>query len=298
MNTALEHPLVADYLRTLDGALASLEPAAAAELSEQIKAHIVEALPPGASDDMVAAVLAALGPPATVAAEADPPWPRRTHPWRSRWRRAALRARRIPLWAWLIIVPLALAVCLAAGTFIFWQTQPSLGFYGSYAWWYPADGTRAVTTQAAGATQETVPLRPGQLQGFAVMIDNPSGVTQRILGAPASAISLGAPVPPQITVATTTPLDLIGEPHAVRYQTGGAIPPHSYRWVRVLWRSYHCLLNAVGSSTGISVLTVRVKLGWITRTEDIQLPMEFAVSATKANVQQAYCQAHGYQPTP
>lgn len=298
MKTALEHPLVGDYLRTLDGALASLEPGAAAELCEQIKAHIVEALPPGASDDMVAAVLTALGPAATVAAEAGPPWPQRTRPRPRLWRRVALRARRMPLRAWLSIVPLALAVCLAAGAVLFWENQPSLGFHGSYAWWYAADSARDVTTRAAGAIQDTVPLRPGQLQGFAVLIYNPSGVTQRILGAPESAISIGAPTPPQIAVATTTPWNLVGQPHAVRYEIGGAIPPHSYRWVRVLWRSYRCYLNAVGSSQGSSLLTVRVQLGWITRTEDIQLPTEFAVNATKANLQRAYCQARDYQPTP
>jgi hypothetical protein len=54
----------------------------------------------------------------------------------------------------------------------------------------------------------------------------------------------------------------------------------------------------VGGSQGSNELTARVQLGWITQTEDIQLPTELAVSATKANVQAAYCQAHGYQPTP
>jgi hypothetical protein len=299
MKTALERPLVADYLRALDGALASLAPGAAAELSEQLRAHIVEALPPDASDDMVAEVLAALGPPGTVAAEAGPPWPRRSRPRQSLWRQVAIRVMRMPLRAWLVIVSIALAVCLAAGTLIFWEVQPSLGFYsGSYAWWYAVDGARDVTTRAADATQDTVPLRPGQLQGFAVLIYNPSDVTQRILGPTEFAISIGAPVPPQIAVATTTPSNLVGEPNAVRYEIGGAIPPHSYRWVRVLWRSYRCYLNDVGGSQGSNELTVRVQLGWMTRTEVIQLPTAFAVSATKANVQAAYCQAHGYHSTP
>jgi hypothetical protein len=43
-----------------------------------------------------------------------------------------------------------------------------------------------------------------------------------------------------------------------------------------------CYLNVVGSNQGSDELTVRVQLGWITRTEDIQLPTEFAVSATRA----------------
>ena len=258
----------------------------------------MEALPPGASDHVVAEMLAALGPPAAVAAEAALPWTRRNRPRQPPWHPVAIRARRLPLLAWLIMVPLALGCCVAAGTLIFWEAQSSLGFRGSYSWWYPVDSARDVMTQAAGATQDTVPLRPGQLQGFAVMIYNPSDVAQRILGAPDYAVSLGAPVPPQIAVATTTPPNLVGEPHAVRYQIGGTIPPHSYRWVRVLWRSYRCFLNDVGGSQGSNTLTVRVRLGWITRTEDVLLPTEFAVSATKANVETAYCQANGYKSTP
>jgi hypothetical protein len=297
MKTALEHPLVADYLRRLDEALASLEPAAAAELSEQVRAHIEEAIPADASDDMVAEVLDALGPPATVGAEAGPPWPQRIRPRQSLRRRIAIRARRTSRRAWLIIVTLVLAVCVATGNLIFWQVQPSLGFRGEYTWWYPVDSARDVQTQAGGQTQDTVPLRPGQLQGFAVLIYNPSDVTQRILGAPANTISIGAPVPPQIAVAPTS-MYQIGEAHEVHYQIGGAIPPHSYGWVRVLWRSYRCYLNGVGSTQGSNVLTVLVQLGWFTRTVNIQLPTTFAVTGTTANVQTAYCQAHGYQSTP
>jgi hypothetical protein len=112
------------------------------------------ALPSDASDD-VAGVLAALGQPALVAAEAGLPWPERIRA------RQSLRIR--------IIVAVVVAVCLAAGTLTFWEVQPSLFFNGSYGWWYPVDSARAVTTEAAGATQDTVPLRPGQLQGFAVL---------------------------------------------------------------------------------------------------------------------------------
>lgn len=307
MRTALDHPLVADYLRTLNGALASLEPETAAELAEQLTAHILEALPPDASDDMVAEVLAALGPPGMVAAEAGPPWPQRNRPRQPLKRRLAIRARRVPLRAWLIIVPLVFGLCLAAGTLIFWQVQPSIGFYsGSYGWWYPIDSARNVTTQAALATQETVPLRPGQLQGIVILLYNPSDVTQRILGTPGipgTPAHLGflasGLVPPQIAVAATTAANAYGDPHEARYQIGGAIPPNSYSWVRVLWRSWHCLSNEPGGWLGTNELPVSVQLGWITRTENIQLPTEFALSITKANLDSAYCKAHGNNgPTP
>ena len=306
MKTTLEHPLVADYLRTLDGALRSLDPRVAAEFSEQFKAHMVDALSPGASDDMVAEVLAALGPPGTVAAEAGPPWPQRNRPRQPLRRRIAIRVKRTPPRAWLIIVPFVLGLCLAAGTLIFWQVQPIIGFNsGSYEWWYSIDRARNVTTQAALATQDTVPLRPGQPQGIVILLYNPSDVTQRILGTPRILDTpyfmgyLSSPVPPQIAVATTMPTKFFGEPHEVRYEIGGAIPPHSYRWVRVLWRSYHCLSNEAGGWLGTNELTVRVQLGWITRTENIQLPTEFALSMTKASITPAYCKAHGNNgPTP
>jgi len=70
--SALEHPLVARYLRELDLALDRLPPDAAAELAEQIRAHLEEALPPDADDQAVAAVLAALGPASLVAEAAGP----------------------------------------------------------------------------------------------------------------------------------------------------------------------------------------------------------------------------------
>jgi hypothetical protein len=307
MKTALEHRLVADYLRRLDYALGSLDEGAAAELSGQLRAHIVDALAPDTSDEEVAEVLASLGPPAMVAAEAGPPWPERSRPRQSLRRRIATRARRTSLRAWLVIVSIAAAVCVAAGTFIFWAVQPSLSSYGNpYAWWYSIDASRNVTTRAAGATQDTIPLRPGQLQGIAILIYNPSDVTQRILGTPGISGTpyfmgfLATPVPPQIAVAITMPANFFSEPQEVRYRVGGAIPPHSYRWVRVLWRSWHCLSNEAGASFGTNELTVRVQLGWITRTENIQLPTQFTLSITKANLDAAYCQAHGggFQPQP
>lgn len=145
-------------------------------------------------------------------------------------------------------------------------------------------------TEADGATQYTVPLRPGKVQGFAVFVYNSSDMTQVITGS-ADPISPGAPVSPQIGVSTTGTIRQIGESHAVSYRAGGPIPPHSYRWVRVLWRSAHCYLNAAGGSQGTADLRLRVRVGWITRTEDVPLPAEYAVAATAASVHadRAYC---------
>ena len=149
-------------------------------------------------------------------------------------------------------------------------------------------------TQAAGASQDTVPIRPGHIQGFAITIFNPSDMTQVILGS-ADNISPGAPVPPQIAVSTRGPWRLFGSAHDLKYRIGGPIPPHSYRWVRVLWRSYYCYLNGVGSSQGTSDLLLRVRVGRITQTEDVQLPAEFAVGVFASGPHPASC---GNQATP
>src|SRR5262245_43489504 len=294
MTEVLEHPLVAGYLRDLDAALAGLPAAAAAELSEQLRAHLVEALPPDAGEDAVLAVLAALGPARLVAEAAAGPasgqggGPARRDP---PLRRTAAWARRQPARTWLAVAAITIAIALPSGSVLFWQAQPSLQFGGSFAWWNPIDGARVVTTEAAGATQDTVPIRPGKIQGFAIFVYNPSDLTQFIRGG-AEPVSPGAGVPPQIAVSTTATVRQMGEPHAVSYRASGSIPPHSYRWVRVLWRSAHCYLNAPGGSQGTSDLHVNVRVGWITRTEDIPLSAEIAVAATKASVQadRAYCQ--------
>ena len=288
--SALEHPLVARYLRELDLALDRLPPDAAAELAEQIRAHLEEALPPDADDQAVAAVLAALGPASLVAEAAGPDaGPGRgaipREPLRSR---IARSARKVPITGWLVIAALSIAIGLPSGTVIYWRTQSSLQFLTNSAWWSQADWAHEVDTQAAGASQETVPIRPGQIQGFAITVYNPSDMTQVIVGS-ADNISPGAPVPSQIAVSTTGTLRQSGEPHGVRYRIGGPIPPHSYRWVRVLWRSYYCYLNGVGSSQGTSDLPLRVRVGLITRTEDIQLPAEFAVGVFASGPHPASC---------
>ena len=68
--TALDHPLIRGYLRELDAALAGSPIEQARELREQITAHLEDVLPAGAGEQEVAAALARLGSPASLAAEA------------------------------------------------------------------------------------------------------------------------------------------------------------------------------------------------------------------------------------
>ncbi len=211
----LEHPLVADYLRELDTALTGPPVAVAAELSEQIRAHLLEALAPNADEQTVTAVLAALGPASLVAeaaagpaSSADRSQARRDPPLR----RMLTWGRGLPVTAWLSATAIAIAVGVPSGTLIYWQAQSGLEFLTTSAWWSAADSAHEVQTQAAGATQDTVPIRPGKVQGFVVTIYNPSDMTQVIVGS-ADHISPGAPVAPQIAVSTTGTIQQPGEPH-------------------------------------------------------------------------------------
>jgi hypothetical protein len=67
-DSALQHPLVRDYLRTLDSDCAVLPVSYARELREQIRAHLDEALGPQAGDQEVAETLRQLGSPRDLVA--------------------------------------------------------------------------------------------------------------------------------------------------------------------------------------------------------------------------------------
>ena len=277
-DTRFANRLVAGYMRQFDAAASVLPSARARELREQVASHLEEAIGPDAGDEEVAAVLSGLGSPRLLVAEQVATAGRRSWAARVGWK------------GWTVAAAITIAIALPSGIALFWQAQPGLRFCCSFAWWNTIDGSRAVTTEAAGATQETAPIRPGKIQGFAILVYNPSDLTQFIRGG-AQPISPGAGVPPQIAVSTPVAVRQMGEPHTVSYRASGAIPPHSYRWVRVLWRSAHCYL-AAGGSQGISDLRLNVRVGWITRIEDISLGEEIAVAGTKASVQadRAYCQ--------
>jgi hypothetical protein len=70
MSSRQDHRLVRDYLDRLDAALAPTPYGRARELREQIAAHIDDALPDGADELQIVAVLDRLGPPEEIASEA------------------------------------------------------------------------------------------------------------------------------------------------------------------------------------------------------------------------------------
>ncbi len=270
--TALDHPLVRDYLRELGRALAVLPPAQASELTEQITAHLDEALPPGAADEEVAAVLARLGRPADLATEAmgsdagaaAQPARRR----RLRWPRLGWRH-------WTAIGAAVLIAAAAAGYVIAMATATPIQFANVTAWWYKPDYTREIDTQADESQQSTVPIRSGQRQAFAITIINPSGWPETVLG-PASGQASPGSRSVQVGVSPLN-VDNGGFPtRRLRFYRPFTISPHQIRILRVMWTSTICLRQ--GQTNGIGQLALRVRVGWLTRTEVVQLPEGFYLS--------------------
>ena len=257
--TTLDHPLVRDYLRELDFALALLPAAQAGELTEQITAHLDDALAPGAGDEEVAAVLSRLGRPADLAAEARASAGHRA---------GANPGPQTPRRGWLGWAALGVTLAVAATIIVYVLVVTSvapLQARGPSGWWFRRDAARATYAQADGARQTSVPVRDGQLQGLAVTLYNPTSWTQTILGQWQGSNAPGNAVRSRITVATGTGRDF----RRLRYVRPASIPPHQSRWVRLLWVSDTCLIK--GSSQGNDELRLQIRVGWVDRVEIVPL---------------------------
>lgn len=274
--TVLEHPLVRDYLGELEAATRGLPPVAAGELSEQIRAHLDEALRPDAGDEDVAAALSRLGSPADLAAEAGAASgglarPPRVHRVRARLARARPRTR---IAAGLTVILVVAGIVAGAQKADSYLSAGPLQFTGNADWWYSQDVRHQVIAHAGDTTQNTTNIRSGQRQGYVIQIRNPTAVTQTILGdasGPDTGYdSFGWPV--QIAVSRSNAdiaNGVAGHEAAgsVGFALPATIPPFQTRLVRVLWTSDICLSK--GEATSISQLVLRVRAGWFTRTEII-----------------------------
>jgi hypothetical protein len=272
-SSALDHPMVRDYLGELDTALAALPADQAAELREQITAHLDDALLPGADDQLVAAVLGRLGQPDELAAEAAAAADNRPTQATQGLRAQRTRLRRR------IGAAVVLAVTLVAAWISYvvaMHNVDPLQARGPSMWWYPEDSARQVITHANGIAQTTVPVRPGQRQGLVVDIYNPSNLTQTVL-AEAYGNWYQSPGAQSAQFGVSVQGASGGTRfHALSYGLPGMIPPHQTRAIRVLWISTEC---SPGSGYTIDdTLLLRVRIGWITRKEVITLNPVWALT--------------------
>jgi hypothetical protein len=269
--TVLENVLVREYLRGLSLECITLPVAQARELREQIAAHLDEALAPDATDAEVQAELARLGSPRSLAAAAAGP----VRP--AGWRRLRNWLGHVRWWVWAAIAVLVPALGTWPGFLISMNSAAPLYVVGT-GWLYPADQARAVSTTAGTNMATTVPTRHGQRQGIQFSVVNNSDWTQVILGAdPRWGLLIFSDV--QVDVESGPHLNQVGDPitGGKSYVSPGVIPPHSFRWVRVSWTSEICPVVNGGENITTDIL-LRVRVGVISRTEDVSFNQAFVVT--------------------
>ena len=269
-DTVLEHFLIRDYLRELSAACVTLPAAQARELREQIIAHLDEALPPGATGAEVQAELTRLGRPRSLAAEAAGPG------WQPVGRRLRNWLGHVRWWVWATLAVLVSALGTGAGFLISMSSAAAL-YAPAEGWLYPADQKTGVAPRADAVTEFMIVIRSGQRQGLELGVANDSDWTQVILGVDRQEIGPGFR-DFQVTVETGAHLNSSGNvlSGVSRYALPGAIPPHSWREVRVTWISHICV--AKGGTTSFDYLPLRVRVGVITRTEIVKLDPDFALA--------------------
>jgi HAAS domain-containing protein len=257
---------VVEYLHTLDAALARLPRGKAAELRQQIVEHLDEAVGPDADHDQIVEILDRLGRPEDLVAESLGTKPRR---W---WRLRAWSWHR-----WAIVAVVVAVLGSGSGYVVDMAVQPTLeGSCAACGWYYQADAVHAHQPASLLGNEWVTPDRPGQLQGFVFTVLNTSSWPETLLGPQSDHSSLGGPHPPTIAVGTVNAATH-GLFRQIRYVvTPVVIPPGGYRYVRVTWRSTPCILG-VGSTVGGDTIGVRVKIGWFTHDEKLQLGETFAL---------------------
>ena len=277
-DTVLEHPVVREYLRELNVACVSLPVAQARELREQILAHLDEALPPGATTEQVLDELGRLGSPRSLAAEAAGPGQR---PFLRRLRN---RLGRVRWWTWAVIAVLVPALGTGTGFLISMNTAAPLIASGAIGWLYPSDQASAVETTAGDVTQTAVPYLFGQRQGILVSLVNDSDWTQQIVGA-GPRFTFGSYLgETRVSVQSGPQLNEVGTALSGTsyYASPGVIPPHSARLVRVFWTSDECF--AAGGGIIIDHISLQVRVGMVTRTENIPLQDAFELTGPKHSI--------------
>jgi hypothetical protein len=188
------------------------------------------------------------------------------------------RLRRLRWWTWTSIAAVVLVLAAALAYVIAMQTAAPLLQAGLSVWWYAQDGNRTTLTRTINGTQLSVPERFHQRQGFVIGVANDSDFTQTIEGVDANS----EPLPMTVSVGVG-PDDADGSyTDQTRWVLPSSIPPHSYRVIRLLWTSDVC--QPPGGYVGFTDVSLRVRVGLFTRTEDIPfVNMAFVITGTKAS---------------
>jgi hypothetical protein len=157
----------------------------------------------------------------------------------------------------------------------------------SYGWRWVADvdADAAVTSRANGHDETDVPLRPNGEQGFELQIRNSTGLTQTVLGVATDGpgpVAFGATrYALRFTTEGTDRTGLTNGPFVD--QPPVSIKPGGVRMMSFTWGPASLpYYDMPGGSASIDTLSLRVRVGWYTRTEKIASPEAFGITFTSA----------------
>ncbi|MDX6203593.1 MAG: hypothetical protein QOJ83_3093, partial [Frankiales bacterium] len=138
--------------------------------------------------------------------------------------------------------------------------------------WAPADQAATRLAGADGRPALTISHRLGQVQGYLVLVENHGGQDIHVLGPPDG----DNPATENRGIGVAASEGTAAQARSLVYYPTGVIPAHQARWIREL--GSHCIPGPApkpsdGPGSGgyayQSGLPVKVRVGWITRTESI-----------------------------
>ena len=178
------------------------------------------------------------------------------------------RKRRWKLWVVLgaLLALIAGSVITAVAVSFHYLHAPGLHAFGFG--WLPPDNQHYRNVRAGPYSAEVVPARPGHAQRFSVEVENPSSVTQTILGLAYDTSQTAEPE--QLTVSTVD--TGTGDEMLAHYTSKPvSIPPHGVRTLRLTRHTAGCSLwgQANSRSEYYTEIDLRVRVGWFTRTERV-----------------------------
>jgi hypothetical protein len=178
------------------------------------------------------------------------------------------RRRRWKLWVGLaaVLVLLAGGAITAVAVSFHYLHAPALRAYSTAGWLAP-DHVKFV--QVGPYDGLVVSARPGHSQTFYIDVENPSSVTQTILGLPYNNNPRLVAEPDHLTISA---VDTARSGQASKFLPPPvAIPPHGVRIIRLTHDTSDCPSWGPGRGESWTELQLKVRVGAFTRIETVDL---------------------------
>lgn len=274
---AIESQQVLSYLARLDAHLLNVPRRVRTLLRAQIGAQLDEAVRHSTSEAELAAAIGRLGEPSEIVAEALTVgnYLRDKRVVRHWWRRVG-RKFWLALAAGLVLLGTAAGFAISVA-----ETAPLSSF--SDAPWYSWAMKHARSRQLLGYSAVITPMKNRKWVGIYLSLDNDTDWAQTVVRVALPSYIVFWPKGPRLAFASSPNVDNGGSPlRGQRWHHGApyTIPPHSIRGLLIGWQMDACEFSP-GSYFGMNSIPLRVRVGWFTRTENVQLSREYVFQASK-----------------